>query len=119
MVEFYQLDKAESASREGYIASYVGDIVFKEPSNTAGVIMIELGVGATTRPHAHENLQEVFVALGDMKATVAGENYILHRGDILLVEPGEFHSFQAYPAQAASMIAVKIPNLKDDKVKSN
>jgi quercetin dioxygenase-like cupin family protein len=54
-----------------------------------------------------------------MKATVAGKDYILHRGDVLLVEPNEFHSFETYPEQAASMIAIKIPNLKNDKVKSD
>ncbi len=117
MVALYQLDEAESASREGYIARYVADIVFEKPSDTAGVILVELGVGGRTKPHAHEDLQEVFVALGDMKANVAGEDYILHRGDVLLVEPKEFHSFEAYLGQAASMLAIKIPNLKDDKVK--
>ena len=119
MVELHKLGEAKSASREGYFASYVADIVLKEPSDTAGVIMVELGVGGKTKPHAHEALQEVFVALGDMKANVAGKEYLLNRGDVLLVDPNEFHSFQAYPAQAASMIAIKVPNLKDDKVKSD
>jgi mannose-6-phosphate isomerase-like protein (cupin superfamily) len=45
-------------------------------------------------PHRHEQMNEVYlVARGESVAIVDGHEVPLHVGDMLLVEPGEAHTF--------------------------
>ena len=45
--------------------------------------------------------------------------YVLEKGDIVLVAPNEFQSFEALGDSPANLIAIKFPNLKSDKVSMN
>jgi quercetin dioxygenase-like cupin family protein len=44
------------------------------------------------------------------------EIFHLNVGDVALVEPHEKHSFTALPKSEAKVVAIKFPNLKDDKI---
>jgi quercetin dioxygenase-like cupin family protein len=47
-------------------------------------------------PHDHEEMYEIYlVARGESTAMVDGEAVLLRAGDLLVVEPGEVHTFVA------------------------
>jgi quercetin dioxygenase-like cupin family protein len=104
--------------RGGYDAKYVADIVFRGQKESAGFILVNIPSGNTTSPHAHGVLEEVFIFMDMVEMTIDGELHQMERGDVVLIEPGEAHWFKAPKDRDATLIAVKLPNLKDDKISS-
>lgn len=109
---------ASSTGRAGYSASYVADINFANASDTSGIIFVAIPKGTRTSPHAHALLQEVFIAMNRTKMGISSKILILEPGDVVLTDPGEFHWFETYEDEGATVIAIKVPNLKDDKIAS-
>lgn len=81
-------------------------VVMKRTVNTNGkgwfigpwdsTIPVALGYADTgiDEPHAHDAMYEVyFIARGESSAVVAGHAVDLRDGDMLIVEPGESHTF--------------------------
>ena len=118
MVEIYRASDAESKERLGYGAKYVADIVFKEPPDSAGVIIVKIPPEMKTSPHSHGVIVEVFVIMGTTKMGVADTLYDMNEGDVVVVEPGEFHWFETPTGPDVDVIAIKMPNLKDDKMEA-
>ncbi len=115
-VRVHKIVNAEIASRAGYQARYIADVRLQSPIATVGVIQVEIKRGRKTSPHTHEHLEELFIPLGRTKMGV-GESIIeLERGDVVIAEPGEKHWFETYPDEDVMVIALKLPNLKDDKI---
>ena len=63
MVQIFQAEDAEIAGRAGYEARYVADIVFRKPLDSCGVILVDIHESGRSTPHAHEHLEEAFIAL--------------------------------------------------------
>jgi quercetin dioxygenase-like cupin family protein len=42
--------------------------------------------------------------------------YDLNEGDVVAVDPGDFHSFETLSEGSGKILALKFPNFKDDKV---
>ena len=116
MVEIYKVSDTESKERLGYRAKYVADVIFGEPPDSAGFIIVEIPPEMKTSPHSHGVLAEVFVIMGKTKMGVADTLYDLSKGDVIVVEPGESHWFETPPGASVDVIAIKMPNLKDDKI---
>ena len=116
MGRIYKVEDSKKADRAGYEASYVADLVFRRPLDSCGVIYVELEKNKKTSPHAHEYLEEAFIALTDIRIFLDNESYDLEVGDVVVAEPGEAHSFETMPDKAGRILALKFPNLKDDKV---
>ncbi|MCK4567155.1 MAG: cupin domain-containing protein [Candidatus Thorarchaeota archaeon] len=81
-------------------------------------MLVTVSAGTKSETHAHGELEEIFVVLSDMKMKIDFVEYDLEKGDVVLVGPNETHSFEAAADSPASMIAIKFPNLKDDRVSS-
>jgi quercetin dioxygenase-like cupin family protein len=118
MVEIYRASDAESKERLGYEARYVADMVFKDPPDSAGFIIVKIEPEMKTSPHSHGVLAEVFVIMGKTKMGVADMLYDMNEGDVVVVEPGEFHWFETPAGPDVDVIAIKMPNLKDDKIEA-
>ena len=118
MVEIYRASDAESKERLGYRAKYVADVIFGEPPDSAGFIIVEIPPEMKTSPHSHGVLAELFVIMGKTKMGVADALYDLSKGDVIVVEPGESHWFETPPGAGVDVIAIKMPNLKDDKIEA-
>lgn len=118
MVRIYKAKDSDKASRAGYVANYVADINFRRPLNSCGVIHVEIIGDGKSSPHYHEDLEEVFIVLSEILIYINDIPYELDEGDVILVEPGEAHSFETMADQNGRIIALKFPNLKDDKVVS-
>jgi quercetin dioxygenase-like cupin family protein len=100
----------------GYTAKYIADIEFQKELQTGGFILVSVAAGTRTEPHRHEKLEEVFVALSNLRMFVDSVEYHLENGDVVLVAPNESHSFEALEDSTARILAIKFPNLKNDKV---
>jgi quercetin dioxygenase-like cupin family protein len=116
MTRVYRIGDAETKQRAGYEASYFADLVFRKPVNTCGMILVTLEPGSKSSPHGHEHLEEVFMALAEIRVKVNDETIKLTEGDVLVVGPGEMHSFEVIGDSPARMLAMKFPNIKDDKI---
>ncbi len=119
MVKIFKASDAEEIHKKGYTAKYVADVEFRKSLDTGGFILVTVLAGTKTEPHAHGKLEEIFVVLSDMKMIIDSAEYELEKGDVVLVSPNETHSFEAAADSSASIIAIKFPNLKDDRVSSN
>ena len=119
MVKIFKASDAEEIHKKGYTAKYVADVEFRKSLDTGGFILVTVNAGTKSEPHAHGELEEIFVVLSDMKIKIDALEYELQKGDVVLVAPNETHSFEAALDSPASMIAIKFPNLKDDRVPSS
>ncbi len=116
MVKIFKASDSKEIQKKGYIAKYVADVKFQKSLDSGGFILVTVLAGEVSEPHAHGELEEVFVALSDLKMKIDSAEYELEKGDVVLVYPKESHSFEAYADSPASFIAIKFPNLKNDKV---
>ncbi|MFW9788686.1 MAG: cupin domain-containing protein [Candidatus Thorarchaeota archaeon] len=119
MVKIYRATDAKKAERAGYEASYVADLTFRDSLNTCGVILVKFDGGGRSTPHLHEKLEEVFIAISDIRIFIDDSGYDLMDGDVVIVEPGEAHSFEPKDNQPGKILALKFPNLSDDKIIPN
>ena len=116
MVRIFKASESEEISKKGYTAKYVADVMFRQKLNTGGFILVSVATGASTEPHRHEELEEIFVVLSNLKMVIDSVEYELEAGDVVLVDPNESHSFEASTHSPANLLAIKFPNLKNDRV---
>ncbi|MGY5858374.1 MAG: cupin domain-containing protein [Candidatus Thorarchaeota archaeon] len=116
MVQIFRASESEAIAKKGYTAKYVADVQFRENLDSGGFIMITVAAGTRTEPHKHGKLEEVFVILADLRMHIDSTEYELEKGDVVLVAPDESHSFEAPKHSPASIIAIKFPNLKSDRI---
>jgi quercetin dioxygenase-like cupin family protein len=116
MVRIYRAESSEKAIRAGYEAIYVADITFRKLLDSCGVILVDIERNGKSSPHSHEHLEELFIALTEIHIFINDTRYELNEGDVVIVEPGEAHSFGTKGNQLGRVIALKFPNIKDDKV---
>jgi quercetin dioxygenase-like cupin family protein len=66
--------------------------------------------------HRHHQMYEIYlVAQGTSIAEVKGERVVLQAGDMLVVEPGEVHTFVDSSSDYVHFV-IQTPFVKDDKV---
>jgi mannose-6-phosphate isomerase-like protein (cupin superfamily) len=116
MVKVYKASDCELVGMAGYGRKYVADVTFKRKLDTAGFIWVRVPGGMKTDPHLHEKLEETFVILDETNMGVGETVYHFSEGDVVVVEPGEAHWFETSEDHDVRFIAIKFPNLKDDKV---
>ena len=115
-MKVYRKELAMQAVRAGYTAHYVADLQLSNQADSAGVIVVEIAKGTLTSPHTHQHLEELFIPMNRISMGVGESLLSLDTGDVVLVESGERHWFQAYSDEDARVLAIKIPNLKEDKI---
>ena len=115
MVRVFHIKDAAPTGRGGYSARYYADIQFRQHLETAGFIYVSIPACTQTDPHAHEELEELFIVLTPLVIVVDEKEISLSPGDLLMVEPNEFHSIRAPLNEEGKLVAIKCPNLKDDK----
>jgi len=116
MVRIYRAEDSTKASRAGYGAYYVADLTFRKSLDSCGVILVDIARNEKSSPHAHEHLEEVFIAMTEIRIFINNTRYDLREGDVVVVEPGEAHCFQTEIDKTGRILALKFPNIKDDKI---
>ena len=118
MVKIFRAAECELLGLGGYGRKYVADIVFRKPLSSAGLILVKIPGGVETAPHSHEHLEEAFIIMSKTRLGVDQAIFDLEEGDVALAEPGEQHWFVTPEGDDVTIIAIKFPNLKDDKIVS-
>lgn len=77
---------------------------------------IEIGIkhyikGQTEARHKQKTAKEITVVIS---GSIRMENLILQKGQILMIEPGEYADFEA--VTDCSLVCIKFPSIPDDKV---
>ncbi len=119
LVKIWRASDVKMIGMAGYGRKYVADVEFKESLKNGGFIYVKIPGGMKTHPHAHGILEEVFIIMNRTKMSVGGQLLDVDHGDVVLVEPGEAHSFETPEGDDVVVIAIKFPNLKDDKISSS
>lgn len=89
---------------------------FVGPWDSAVPIAIGWANRGVNEPHQHVQMNEIYlVARGASTAVVAGERVELVAGDILVVEPGEAHTFVDSSDDYLHFV-VQAPFVRGDKV---
>jgi mannose-6-phosphate isomerase-like protein (cupin superfamily) len=115
LVKVWRASDAKMIGMAPYGRKYVADVEFKESLRNGGFIYIRIPGGMKTPPHAHRILEEVFIIMNRTKMGVGGQLLDVDEGDVVLVEPGEVHWFETPEGHDVVVLAIKFPNLKDDK----
>ncbi|MHA1907396.1 MAG: cupin domain-containing protein [Candidatus Thorarchaeota archaeon] len=115
-MRIYRKADSPAKGRMGYSACYVADITLSSPADSTGVILVEVPKKTKTEPHAHSILEEVFIVMNRTRMGVGNNLLELEAGDVVVADPGEPHWFESYEDEDVTLIALKIPNLKNDKV---
>ncbi len=116
MVRIYKAKDSQKVGRAGYEASYVADLIFRQSVDSCGVILVDIQENGKSSPHSHEKLEEVFIAMSEIDIIIDDIRYHLEKGDTVIVEPNEAHSFETASNKSGRILALKFPNIKDDKV---
>ncbi|NWF97103.1 MAG: cupin domain-containing protein [Candidatus Thorarchaeota archaeon] len=116
MPQVYRSDSAQSVDANGYVRRYVASVSLQRGVTSAGFILVTISPGVRTSRHRHDHLTETFVAMTRILARVDDDLYDLAKGDILVVAPGEAHSFETPAGSSGELIAIKMPDLHHDKV---
>ncbi len=119
LVKVWRASDVKMIGMAGYGRKYVADVEFKESLRNGGFIYVKIPGGMKTRPHAHGILEEVFIIMNRTKMSVGGQLLDVDHGDVVLVEPGEAHWFETPEGDDVVVIAIKFPNLKNDKISSS
>ncbi len=89
---------------------------FVGPWNSTVPVAVGWADRGVDLPHRHDQMYEVYlVARGESVAVVAGRTMPLSAGDMLVVEPGEAHTFIASSDDYLHFV-VQAPFVKGDKV---
>ncbi|MBN2230127.1 MAG: cupin domain-containing protein [Candidatus Thorarchaeota archaeon] len=116
MVQLFRAENSEGIPRSGYSARYIADVKFRTKIESGGFILVTIPTGTSSTPHSHVELEEVFVALSEVELHVNDTILHLSLGDTVIVEPGENHSFRGIGHSDSIILAIKFPNIKDDKI---
>ena len=86
------------------------------PWNSAVPLPVGYANAGIADQHYHQQMYEIYlVAQGTSTAIVNGKAVALTAGDVLVVEPGEVHTFTASSADYLHFV-VQTPFVADDKV---
>ena len=89
---------------------------FVGPWNSAVSVAVGWADRGVDQPHRHDQMCEIYlVSRGESVARVAGNAVHLSPGDMLVVEPGEVHTFVSSTDDYLHFV-VQAPFVKGDKV---
>jgi quercetin dioxygenase-like cupin family protein len=101
-----RLEQADSSTAKGW---YLG------PWNSDLPIAVGYATAGIDEPHAHTRITEIYlVTRGTSEIRVEQKTIVLHAGDLLLVEPGEAHTFLAHSPDYFHIV-IHTPALSGDK----
>ena len=90
---------------------------FVGPWNSAVPIPVGYASMGVDDPHLHQHMAEIYlVAQGESTAVVGEQEIRLAAGDLLVVEPGERHTFTSSSADYWHFV-IQVPFVPRDKVR--
>ncbi len=105
-----RIERADSTAVKGWYAG---------PWNSALPVSIGYANEGIDNPHFHQQMTEIYlVARGASTVRVERETVALGAGDLLVVEPGEAHTFLASSADYFHFV-LHVPGLAGDEARAD
>ena len=118
-MEFDHADPAAGEMREQYAPHFEGTARFQDfvsPFADRGgpaVFAVHFEAGARTRPHVHRSGQVLYITDGTGVLGYEDGTRFVQPGDVVTVEPGEWHWHGGTPGSAMSHLTVQLPGFED------
>jgi quercetin dioxygenase-like cupin family protein len=116
-MEFDTIDSGKGDLPEEYRPHFQGQARFQRFTSPfadrPAVFAVHFDAGARTRPHVHRSGQVLHVTSG--RGIVAGDHgrQVVLPGDVVTVEPGEWHWHGGTPTTAMSHLTVQVTAVGD------
>lgn len=99
-----------------YYIRRVLDEMLSTPPESVGVYFTS--VRSYVAEHHHRNLDEILIFLTPAAIEINGERYEMQKYDSVFLPRGTNHKIYSNNDQESMLIAVKMPNAKEDKVET-
>jgi quercetin dioxygenase-like cupin family protein len=111
-MEFETIDSARGERPEGHDSHFTGEVRLQRFASPFGerpaVSAVHFDAGARTRPHVHRSGQVLHITAGrGIVADRAGRQVVLP-GDVITVEPDEWHWHGGTPDSSMTHVAVQV-----------
>lgn len=114
-MKIIKLKEIPVEEKKGYsIKRLFTEVLSCNPQNV-GFYETTIPKGSVCKHHYHKELDEIILFLTTAKMRVEQEIYDFETGDIVILNPSDKHEFIAENNEV-KLIAVKLPNIPDDKV---
>lgn len=111
-MQFDQVDRGEGELPEEYRPHFQGSARFQRFASPFGdrpaIFAVHFEAGGRTRPHIHRSGQMLYVIDGEGIVADGSERHRVRAGDVITVEPGEWHWHGGTPESAMSHLTVQI-----------
>jgi len=115
-MKIIKIEEVPIEKKEGYsIKRIFTENLSMKPDNV-GLYETTVPKGSVCGHHYHEKLDELILFLTKAKMRVEKQIYDFGPGDMVILKPGDKHEFVAQDNEI-KLIAIKLPNIVDDKVK--
>jgi quercetin dioxygenase-like cupin family protein len=110
-MEFNHADRAQGELPGEYAPHFQGQAKFqflRSPfGDTPAVFIVHFEPGGRTRPHVHRSGQLLYIADGEGIVATAHERRTVRPGDVVTVEPDEWHWHGGTPTSRMSHVTVQ------------
>lgn len=111
-MEFDSIDSGKGQLPEEYKPHFQGEARFQRFTGPFGdrpaVLAVHFDAGGRTRPHVHRSGQVLHVASGEGIVADRSGRRVVHPGDVVTVEPGEWHWHGGTPTSAMTHLTVQV-----------
>ena len=114
-MKIIRLNEIPDEDRKGYSIKRLFTMPLSQRPENVGLYETTVPKGSVCKLHKHDQLDEIIYFITKAKAKLGKEIYSFEPGDMIFLSPGDIHEFIAEECDL-KLIAIKLPNNKDDKV---
>ncbi|MBW2981171.1 cupin domain-containing protein [Candidatus Woesearchaeota archaeon] len=115
-MKIIRLKDIQKEEKNGYSIKRLFTLPLSKKPDNVGLYETTIPLGSVCGHHYHENLDEIIFFLTKGRIRSNDKIYDVEPGDLLFLYPGDKHEFIADDNEIR-LIAIKLPNIVDDKVK--
>lgn len=110
-MDFEHADSAKGELPDEYKPHFQGQAKFQQLNSPFGsepaVFVVHFDAGGRTRPHVHRSGQLLYIADGEGVVATVSERRTVRPGDVVTVEPDEWHWHGGTPTSPMSHVTVQ------------
>jgi quercetin dioxygenase-like cupin family protein len=111
-MQFERVDRTQGELPEEYKPRFQGKAKFQRFAgpfgDTPAVFVVHFEAGGRTRPHLHRSGQVLHIAAGEGIVATKSERRTVRPGDIVVVNPDEWHWHGGTPTSGMSHLTVQM-----------
>jgi quercetin dioxygenase-like cupin family protein len=111
-MDFERLDRSQGELPDAYKPYFQGRARFQFVNSPFGdrpaVFIVHFEAGGRTRPHVHRSGQLLYIAEGEGIVATAASRRTVRAGDVVTVQPDEWHWHGGTPGSPMSHVTVQM-----------